>query len=61
MVYALDENGMRDAAEAVKAYFLPDNISDELRELMRCVEWWKSGDYGFDQVKEAYDAWVTAL
>ncbi|MEV5944407.1 hypothetical protein [Streptomyces sp. NPDC051994] len=35
--------------------------SQELAEVWRAVEWWDSGDYGEDQVREAIEEYRTSL
>lgn len=47
------EHALEDTRELAEILEQVRNHSDELRRVWRTVEWWKSNDYGLDQVHEA--------
>jgi len=58
MVEWLKEKGMIGPANELRDYFHRPAPSKELIALVKAVEWFQSNDWHFDDVIEAYDAWM---
>ena len=66
MAEALIREGFLDAGHATLGFHLyilamrnvAEKIQEELEQIWRDMEWWKSGDSGRDRVEEAVRKWM---